>query len=577
MNYFTIMHNIRGAVNHIAGAMNIILPNAPAFAVEIPREASHGDYSTNVAMVYAKLLSTNPRQLAERVREQLLQNPYYMAVDIAGPGFINLTMAPQFWVDCLVHIQQNGQYGHLQTGYGIKTLVEFVSANPTGPLHVGHARGAVFGSALANLLQYAGYDVTTEYYINDAGKQIDALADSVFYRYGQILGRDMGQLPDHCYPGEYISDCAQKLHEKFGDAFINQTRDEWLRPVSLFAIDAMMDLVKADCHLLHIHHDSFISERLLVEQNKVQEAVAQLQAQDDVYHGRLDPPKGMKPDDWEEREQLLFKSTKYGDDIDRPLQKSDGAWTYFANDIANHYDKYQRGFVNLINIFGADHAGYLQRMKSATTAISNGNAQLDIITMQIVRFMKNGEPLKMSKRAGNFVLLSDLINDIGPDALRIYMLSRKPDSQMDFDYADVLAESKENPVYYLHYANARGVSVEKLAKQAFPQFECDFSPHIMGLLTHPSEIALIKNLVYFPRIIEQAAIAHEPHRIVFAMIESASLFHALWTKGKEEPALRFIKEDNYNLTQARIGLVILFRKILSIGAGIIGVTLKDTL
>ncbi len=545
--------------------------------LEIPKDESHGDFSTNIAMRYAKLIAMNPRELAQKIVDILQVNPIFAKVDIAGAGFINMTMSTEFWAESLVDINFDDNFGQSDIGRGEKTLVEFISANPTGPLHVGHARGAVFGAALARLLQFTGHKVLTEYYINDAGSQINALADSVYFRYQELHGTAQGDLPEHCYPGEYITECARDLMAKHGDEFLNQPRENWQKPIQLFAIDAMMNIIKGDCELLNIRQESFISERKLVEAGKVQEAIEFLTKSGDVYRGVLTPPKGMKLDDWEAREQLLFASSKYGDDIDRPLQKSDGSYTYFANDIANHYDKYHRGFTNLINIFGADHAGYIKRMKSATTAISKGNARLDILTMQIVRFMKNGEPLKMSKRAGNFVALSDLIHDIGADAIKIFMLSRKPDTQMDFDYAEVCNQSKENPVFYLHYANARTYSVEKMLYEAFPDFEIEWNPKIMALLSHELEIKLIKKINYFPKIIEQAAIAHEPHRIVFAMIDCAAAFHALWTKGREENGLRFVKPENRELTLARIGLILTFRRILAIGADIIGVNLLEQL
>jgi arginyl-tRNA synthetase len=545
--------------------------------VEPPRDPSHGDLATNAALVLAKDAGIKPRDLAERLAERLGAAEDVVCVNVAGPGFVNLTLSHDYWRGQLHALVEAGRdFGRSSIGAGQPVNVEYVSANPTGPLHVGHCRGAVFGDALAGLLAFAGYAVTREYYVNDAGSQVDALARSVHLRYRQALGEDIGEIPEGLYPGDYLVPVGRALADRFGDALVNQPDSEWLPGVRQFAIDAMMDLIRADLDALGIHHDVFFSERSLTIGNggAVAETIADLRARDLVYQGRLPPPKGQLPEDWEDREQTLFRAREFGDDVDRPLMKSDGSYTYFASDIAYHRDKYERGFRTMIDVLGADHGGYVKRMQAAVRAVSKGEAALDVKLCQLVKLFRGGEPVKMSKRAGEFVTLRDVVDEVGRDVVRFIMLTRKNDAPLDFDFQKVTEQSKDNPVFYVQYAHARAHSVFRNAAEVFPDIGIDLeSPGIEGLvgLSDPAELGLIKLMSTFPRIVETAAEAHEPHRVAFYLHDLASAFHALWNRGKDLPQLRFINVEDRALTTARLTMVRAVASVLSSGLGILGV------
>ncbi|SNR58808.1 arginine--tRNA ligase [Puniceibacterium sediminis] len=541
--------------------------------VEPPRDPLHGDMATNAAMVLAKPAGMKPRDIAEALGPILLADERVVAVDVAGPGFLNLRLAPAVWQQVARAVLTEGTgYGRSDMGQGARVNVEYVSANPTGPLHVGHTRGAVFGDALASLLAYAGYDVTREYYINDGGAQVDVLARSVYLRYLEAHGKPV-TFADGTYPGEYLIAVGAALKDKVGEAYIDQPEEIWLEDVRNYATDAMMDLVRADLKSLGVVMDVFFSEKSLYGTGKIEEAIADLDAKGLIYRGVLEPPKGKKPEDWEPREQTLFKSTEHGDDVDRPIMKSDGSWTYFAPDIAYHYDKVSRGFDQLIDVFGADHGGYVKRMKAAVSALSNGTVPLDIKLCQLVRLFKNGEPFKMSKRAGTFVTLSDVVEQVGPDVTRFVMLTRKNDAALDFDFAKVLEQSRENPVFYVQYANARVNSVlRKAAAAEIDVTDAALSQADLGAMTHESELAVARKLAEWPRLIEIAARTHEPHRVAFYLYELASDLHALWNRGNDEPGLRFLQDDDPAVSQAKIALARAVSVVISAGLGILGVT-----
>jgi len=544
--------------------------------VEPPRDASHGDVTTNAAMVLSKPAGMKPRDLAGLLAECLEALDDVASVEIAGPGFINLRVAPVFWSNTIVDILNAGAtYGASGFGQGEKVNVEYVSANPTGPLHVAHARGAVTGDALANLLSKAGYDVTTEYYINDAGAQVDILARSTHLRYLEALGDDIGEIPEGFYPGEYLIPVGKALAERDGDKWRGVEEAEWLAEFRTFAVERMMEQTRRDLAALGIEQDVFTSENALVQAGAVDDVLATLEEKGLIYTGVLEPPKGKTPDDWEPRPQTLFKATEFGDDVDRPIKKSDGSWTYFTNDIANHFDKYRRGFKTQIDIFGADHGGYVKRMKAATTAITGGEATLDIKLCQLVHLMKGGQPMRMSKRSGNFVTLKDLIDEVGKDVVRFIMLTRKNDSQMEFDLEKALEQSRDNPVFYVHYAHARCCSILRNALEELS--EEDIAPSRlavadMSLLDDPSEIELVQIMANWPRFVQSAAEAHEPHRIAYYLNDLATGFHSLWNKGKDDARLRFIHADNPELTLARLALVQAVAFVIASGLGIFGVT-----
>jgi arginyl-tRNA synthetase len=564
------------AALHAAGALPVGAEGL-RLGMEPTRDATHGDLATNAAMMLAKPTGMKPRDLAELIAEPLRAAEGVEKVEIAGPGFINLTLSPSFWPRVVSAVLAGREaYGRSDLGKGHKVNVEYVSANPTGPLHVGHCRGAVVGDALAGLLAFAGFDVTKEYYINDAGAQVNVLARSAYLRYREALGEAIGTIPEGLYPGEYLKPVGAALAAEHGTKLHNLPEEEWLPLVRQAAIAAMLDLIRDDLALLQVKQDVFFSERSLTAgpTDRVAATIAWLRARDLVYEGRLPPPKGEKLEDWEDREQTLFRATNYGDDVDRPLVKSNDQYTYFAADIAYHRNKYLRGFKHLIDIWGADHAGHIKRMVSAVKALSEGKADLDVKICQLVKLFKNGEPFKMSKRSGNFVTLRDVVEEVGSDPVRFMMLYRKNDAPLDFDFAKVTEKSRDNPVFYVQYAHARANSVFRMAQEAFPGLAQDVArlagADVSGL-TDEGELALIKRIGQFPRMIEQAAQAHEPHRVAFYLYDLASDFHGLWNRGKDLPHLRFIREDDEKQTAARLALVGATIRVLHSGLSILGV------
>ena len=522
--------------------------DASRVVFELPRDVSHGDLATNAAMILSKPAQKSPRDLAAILVAEFAKIDGVVGVDIAGPGFINLRVTPILWAQQITDIFDSGlNYGRSMVGPGARVNVEFVSANPTGPLHAAHARGAVIGDALAGLMEFCGWDVTREYYINDAGGQVDVLARSTYLRYCEALGRDIGHIPEGLYPGEYLKDVGAALAQQIGERYLDQAEAEWLDDVRDFAIDRIMQVIKQDLISLGIHMDVFSSERANVQSGAVQRAIDQLQAGGHLYTGVLAPPKGKEPEDWEPREQLLFRASDFGDDTDRPLQKSDGSWTYFAADVAYHLNKLERTKGQLINIFGADHGGYVKRMNAAVAALSGQQNMLDIKLCQLVNLLDNGTPVKMSKRAGTFVTVRDVIDTVGADVIRFIMLTRRNDQTLDFDFAKVTEQSRDNPVFYVQYAHARACSV--LRQREAPD-HAD-----LALLTAEPELALLKQLASWPKLVESAAIAHEPHRIAFYLVDLASHFHSLWNAGRDNPALRFIIDNDQAATDARLMLV----------------------
>jgi arginyl-tRNA synthetase len=553
--------------------------------VEPPREAAHGDMATNAAMVLAREAKTKPRDLAEQIATKLRADDLIAAVEVAGPGFINITLKPTAWVETLRTVLGEGDsYGKSVVGGGGQVNVEYVSANPTGPMHVGHCRGAVFGDALSNLLAFAGYDVTREYYINDAGAQVDVLARSAYLRYREALGESIGQIPEGLYPGDYLKPVGQALATEHGDKLLAMPEGGWLPIVREKAIAMMMEEIKGDLAALNIRHDVFLSERSLVQtaNNKVSETIDFLRSRGDVYEGRLPPPKGGPVEDYEDRLQTLFRATAYGDDIDRPLIKSDGSYTYFASDIANHKNKFDRGFRDLIDVFGADHGGYVKRMQAAVKAVTAGQATLDVKVVQLVRLLRGGEPVKMSKRSGDFVTLREVVDEVGSDAVRFMMLFRKNDAVLDFDLAKVIEQSKDNAVFYVQYGHARGHSVFRNAREVVPELPEQTSARAAFLggaalerLTDPSELDLLRRLALYPRTVEAAALSHEPHRIAFYLYDLASEFHALWNRGHDLPYLRFIINNDAEITKARLALVQGVVSVLASGLAVLGVRAPD--
>ncbi|MFT7060319.1 MAG: arginyl-tRNA synthetase [Pseudorhodobacter sp.] len=543
-----------------------------AVAVEPPRDASHGDMATNAAMVLAKPAGKAPRDIAEKLAARLLGDPRIMSVEIAGPGFLNLRLHAFVWQNLLVTaLQQGADFGRAAIGAGLKVNIEFVSANPTGPMHVGHVRGAVFGDALARLLSFSGYDVTREYYINDGGAQVDVLARSAFERYRQAHGLEP-EIREGLYPGDYLIPVGEAMKAKWGDSLLDQGEDVWLADVRNFATEMMMEMIRGDLAALGVQMDVYSSEKALYGTGKIEAAINTLRDMGLIYEGTLEPPKGKLPDDWEARVQTLFRSTEHGDDQDRPVMKSDGSWTYFAPDIAYHYDKVQRGFDQLIDILGADHGGYVKRMKAAVSALSMNRVPLDIKLIQLVKLWKNGEPFKMSKRAGTFVTLRDVVEQVGADVTRFVMLTRKNDASLDFDFAKVLEQSKDNPVWYVQYANARINSVLRKAREAgIDVSDARLAAADVSTLTHAAEIAMAQKIAEWPRLVEIAARGNEPHRIAFYLYELASDLHALWNRGNDEPSLRFIQDDPAT-TQAKIALARATGVVISAGLAILGVT-----
>ncbi|MFG1242008.1 arginine--tRNA ligase [Xanthobacter sp. V7C-4] len=549
--------------------------------VEPPRDASHGDLATNAAMVLAKDAGLKPRELAERIAGKLGAVAGVKKVDVAGPGFINIALDGTFWPVVLAAVLTQGlDFGRSALGAGEKVNVEYVSANPTGPMHVGHCRGAVFGDALARLMDFAGFAVTKEYYINDAGAQVDVLARSAFLRYREALGEAIGEIPEGLYPGDYLVPVGQKLAAAHGPALKEKSEAEWLPLVRAEAIATMMVAIREDLAALGIAFDVFFSERSLSTGavDRVGATIEALRASGEVYEGRLPPPKGAPIEDWEDREQTLFRSTDFGDDVDRPLKKSDGSYTYFAGDIAYHKDKVDRGFLKMIDVWGADHGGYVKRMQAAVKAVSGGRATLDVELIQLVRLFRAGEPVRMSKRSGSFVTLREVVDEVGRDAVRFMMLFRKNDAPLDFDLAKVIEQSRENPVFYVQYAHARAKSILRNAAEEFadlPQQAASFATAPLARLDDEGEITLLRRLASWPRLVEQAAGAREPHRISFFLHELASEFHGQWNRGKDLPHLRFIIENDRELTSARLALVHGVATVLASGLKVLGVTAVD--
>ena len=555
------------------------------FVVEPTKDPAHGDLATNAAMVYAreaKASFPNPRQLATEIAYALAQDGEVDQAEVAGPGFINIRLKPTVFAGVLrAALAEGAAFGRGRLASPQKINVEYVSANPTGPMHVGHGRGAVFGDALSSLLDFAGFDVTREYYINDAGAQVDVLARSAYLRYREALGQAIGEIPEGLYPGDYLKPVGAALAARFGESLLGKPEAEWLEDVRMAAIDAMMDMIREDLAALNIRHAVFFSERSLTRGGQgdlVGAAIDDLTARGIVYEGRLPPPKGQLPDDWEDREQTLFRSTDFGDDVDRPLKKSDGSYTYFASDIAYHKSKIDRGFLAMIDVWGADHGGYVKRMQAAVKALSDGKAALDVKLCQLVKLMRNGEPVKMSKRSGDFVTLREVVDEVGVDAVRFMMIFRKNDAPLDFDLAKVIEQSKDNPVFYVQYAHARGKSVERQALAAVSGIDLSaaaLAQADLSLLDDEGETALVKLIAQYPRQIEAAALAHEPHRIAFYLHDLASAFHSHWNRGKDQPHLRFINEERRDLTTARLALVVSLTSVLASGLQILGVSAPD--
>ncbi len=604
-----MLERVRAAVDAlaVAGALPAGLA-LDRIVVEPPRDPSHGDMATNAAMVLAKDAGRKPRELADIIAERLRGDALVATVEIAGPGFINITLDRAAWMTALrAAIRVGRDYGRSEIGGGERVNVEYVSANPTGPMHIGHCRGAVFGDALANLLAFSGFDVTREYYVNDAGVQVDVLARSAYLRYREALGENIGAIPEGLYPGDYLKECGAELAGDYGARLKEMDEAEWLPIVRERAVNMMLAEIRNDLAALRVVHDVFFSERSLVEGalepvvftgmamaepaspiasaapvDLVAQTIDDLRAQGHIYEGRLPPPKGAAVDDWEDREQTLFRSTDFGDDIDRPLMKSDGSYTYFASDIAYHKSKFDRGFRTMIDVWGADHGGYVKRMQAAVRAVTDGEAVLDVKLIQLVKLLRGGEPVKMSKRAGEIVLSRDVVAEVGRDAVRFMMLYRKNDAVLEFDLAKVIEQSRDNPVFYVQYGHARGQSIFRNAREVLSELPTDAAARRMWLLNAPierledaGELGLIRRIAAFPRLVEAAAVAHEPHRIAFYLYELASEFHAQWTRGTNAPYLRFIIQNDPIMTAARLAIVQGVVDVLAVGLGLLGVSAPD--
>ena len=574
MNLFT---DLRGVVLAALDQMTQAgeLPRGLDFAnvaVEPPRDPAHGDMATNAAMVLAKPAGMKPREIADRLAARLT-DPRIAAAEVAGPGFLNLRLSPAVWQGVVgAAIREGAAFGRSAIGAGQRVNVEFVSANPTGPMHVGHVRGAVFGDALANLLSFSGHEVTREYYINDGGAQVDVLARSAYERYREANGLEP-EIREGLYPGDYLIPVGEALKAKYGDSLLDRPESDWLADVRDFATEAMMAMIRADLAAIGVRMDVYSSEKALYGTGRIEAAIERLRSMGLIYRGVLEPPKGKLPEDWEEREQLLFRSTAHGDDVDRPIQKSDGAWTYFAPDIAYHWDKIDRGFDQLIDVFGADHGGYVKRMQAAVAALSNGRVPLDIKLIQLVKLFKNGEPFKMSKRAGTFVTLRDVVEEAGADVTRFIMLTRKNDAALDFDFAKVLEQSKDNPVWYVQYASARVHSVLRRATESgIDVSDSALAAADLAILAHPAELDLARKVAEWPRLVEHAARAHEPHRVAFFLYDIASDLHSLWNRGNDDTSLRFVQDGDPATSQAKIALVRAVGVVISSGLAILGVT-----
>jgi arginyl-tRNA synthetase len=541
-----------------------------------PRDAAHGDMATNAALVIAPQAGKNPKDIATLLLARIEKLDGVAKAEIAGPGFINMTLDVAVWQNAVRDILEEGLgYGNSDIGGGKKVNVEYVSANPTGPMHVGHGRGAVYGDALSTLLLKAGYNVTKEYYINDAGAQVDKLAESAFLRYREACGETIGEIPEGLYPGDYLVPVGTELYVTYGKNLLDKPREEWLPVIREFTIDAMMALIKNDLYTLGVVHDVFTSERVLSQSGKVEEALATLESKGLIYTGVLEPPKGKPvPEDWESKPQTLFRSTEFGDDLDRAIKKSDGSWTYFAPDIAYHFDKCQRGFDILIDIFGADHGGYVKRIKSAVDALTGGRVKIDVKLMQMIKLMRGGEPAKMSKRAGNFITLSEAIDEVGKGVFRFIMLTRKNDAPLDFDFEKVIEQSKDNPVFYVQYAHARAHSILRNARTELPEamkLQHAAGPKVFARLKHPQEIALIRLMCGWPRLVESAAASFEPHRVAFYLQDVAAAFHGFWNLGNDDVTLRFLLKDDVELSAARTTLARAVATVIASGLMVLGV------
>jgi arginyl-tRNA synthetase len=540
--------------------------------VEPPRDPAHGDLATNAAMVLAKPAGTNPRALAEAIRPKLEALPPVISVEVAGPGFINLRLTPDAWRDELrTIVRQGDEYGLSTAGANERVNVEYVSANPTGPLHMGHCRGAVVGDSLARVLEAAGFRVTKEYYVNDAGAQVDTLARSVHLRYREALGEDIGDVPEGMYPGDYLVPVGTILASEYGSEYAEKPESEWLPAFRQAAIKAMLDLIRHDLGLLNIRHDRFSSEAELQGSGAVIEAMEVLRSKGLVYEGTLERPKSLDPhDEWEPVQLTLFRSSQFGDDQDRPLKKSDGSWTYFGADAAYHWQK-AKNADHLVNIWGADHAGTVKRVQAAVTALTDGRVDLDVKLVQMVRLFRGGEPVKMSKRAGDFVTLAEVVSEVGRDVVRFMMLTRRADAPLDFDFTKVVEASKDNPVFYVQYAHARISSLQRKAAEAGVNMD---DPADLSLLDE-EELALVKRAAQYPRVLEGAALAHEPHRIAFYLYDLAADFHALWNRGNDDPERRFLLENNPQLSRARLELALGIAQIIRSGLDLMGVAATE--
>jgi arginyl-tRNA synthetase len=549
--------------------------NEKLVVAELSRDRSHGDIATNIAMVFAKEIGVKPRDLADEICKKIVNKRNIVSAKTAGPGFINITLVNDVWFNSLKFILDTGlEYGATRYGEGKKINIEYVSANPTGPLHAAHARGAVVGDSLANLFQKVGYDVCKEYYINDAGSQIDILAKSTYLRYQEALGDDSIVIPEGHYPGVYLKEVGEEIAQNDGDKWLSKTEVEVIEAFREYATHMMMNKVKMDLKRLGITMDVYSSEKAIIQEGGVDAVINMLDQKGLIYEGILEAPKGKASKDWTARPQRLFKSTLFGDDVDRAIQKSDGTWTYFASDIAYHYNKYKRGFSEMIDVWGADHGGYVKRMVSAVSAISENCATLDVKICQIVHMLKDGHPVRMSKRSGDFVTIEDVVNAVGKDVIRFIMLTRKNDQVLEFDFNKVVEQSRDNPVFYVQYAHARCCSVLRNASDSLEQL--DIMPAILAKemlcrLNDINELSVIKELTKWPKVVEGAAKAHEPHRIAFYLSDLASQFHSLWNKGKENPKLRFIVEDDKELTLARLALVKAIAITIASGLGIMGI------
>tara|TARA_Y100001968_G_scaffold288856_1_gene291405 strand:- start:604 stop:2361 length:1758 start_codon:yes stop_codon:yes gene_type:complete len=579
VNYFKFFEKfILKAIERLAQDSEVFIDLAMhSFSVERPKDPKHGDISTNVAMILAKQFKMKPIDLAELIVPELVSSKYIVEANLAGPGFINIQISTKFWKERLRDILLiNTKFGNSNIGSGRKINVEYVSANPTGPMHVGHGRGAVVGDVLSKVLEKSGFEVTKEYYINDAGNQVNILAHSVYFRYCELNGKSMGVIPEEYYQGSYLIDLAEELQKRDGNRWLDLTQEEWLPPIQGFAIKSMMQLISKDLNSLGVFPDVFRSEKEIIQTGMVDAVMSTLADQNLIYEGTLDPPKGRENQDWESNPQTLFLSTKYGDDIDRAIKKTDGSWTYFASDMAYHLDKYQRGFNRMINIWGFDHGGYVKRMTAAVSALTRGDAMLDVKLCQLVNLIRDGQQIKMSKRSGTFLTLGEVIREVGRDAFRFFMLTRKNDAPLDFDLTKVLEESKDNPVYYIQYSHARGKSVLRRASEIFD--DSKLVPEMLAeveldLLDDPLEINLIKIMASWPRVLEDTANSHEPHRIAYFLIDMASAFHNLWTKGARQAAqLRFISIENEELTMARLAMVQSYLIVVASALEVMGIT-----